>query len=200
MKKHNPTESDWMSASLHLSVIKVKEITKNYELFVVKYVKDELIKKELKPTLKNIGNIVDYIFMDNAISGGIVGRDNDDLTKYRTDTVYSGGVYNVPDDLVIIKEWYLENYELLNQMTLIKDPLYKSTSTSPLLTIIYCDVNGKEYEISFMNFAGDYYKDIDLNYGFLTITSFYMHCFSLYKRMKTSKKSYWFPMKKEQNG
>jgi len=159
---------------------KVNEVIDEYELFLKQKVKDELHKRntnpeededfdefELKFTLTNLRKILNYNFRE------------------RYDGIHLGIGTNKQNSFTISKEWYLENFEKLNQIVLSYDPDFKISSI-PIIT----NEGNKTYDGEFIKFMNLGENGIS---GKCLMWKLYDKCILLHRRMKKSKIGYWVP-------
>ena len=151
---------------------KLNEVIDEYELFLKQKVKDELHKRntnpeededfdefELKFTLTNLRKILNYNFRE------------------RYDGIHLGIGTNKQNSFTISKEWYLENFDKLNQIVLLVDPDCE-TSSSPLTT------NEGKF-VQFMNLGENGGP------GRRLMMNLYDKCILLHRSMKKSPIGYW---------
>ena len=157
---------------------KLNEVIDEYELFLKQKVKDELHKRntnpeededfdefELKFTLTNLRKILNYNFRE------------------RYDGIHLGIGTNKQNSFTISKEWYLENFDKLNQIVLSYDPDFKISSI-PIIT----NEGNKTYD-------GEFIKFMNLGEnggpGRRLMRNLYDKCILLYRSMKKSPIGYW---------
>ena len=170
-KKKRELEEEIKKKKEKLLDEKLDEHIESYELFVKQSVKDELnermtnedneyYEEDLKFNLTNIRCVVDSCFKNGrGIHLGIGSR---------KENSYS-----------FSEEWYLENYEKLNQTILLYDPNFE-TCSSP--------VSENQYKTKFMNIDGhnpNNWNGTDFKYRI------YDKLILLHRRMKKDKIGYW---------